>query len=32
MQGRTETILCHLAVCPYVDEAMRNQAHQEKIA
>ena len=32
MQGRTETILRHLAVCPYVDEVIRNQAREEKIA
>jgi len=32
MQGRTETILRHLAVCLYVDEATRNRAREEKVA
>lgn len=32
MQGRTETILRHLAVCPHVDEATRNRAREEKVA
>jgi hypothetical protein len=32
MQGRMETILHHLAVCPHVDEATHNRAHEEKVA
>jgi len=32
MQGQMETILYHLAVCPYVDKAICNRVCEEKIA